>query len=69
MKFNTNGKSLITREGVTPHPIPLPGGREGRVRGLLVKELNAFVLVKKFDKIFGRAYKRVNKELRPREMI
>jgi len=30
---------------VSPHPIPLPDGGEGRVRGPLVKELNAFVLI------------------------
>ena len=45
-KSNTNALSLITPKGATPHPIPLPDGGEGRVRGPLVKKLNAFVLVK-----------------------
>jgi hypothetical protein len=30
----------------TSHPLPLPSGERGRVRDLMVKMLNAFVLVK-----------------------
>jgi hypothetical protein len=42
---NTNAINLITSVGIAPHPIPLPSGGEGRVRGSLVKKLNAFVLI------------------------
>jgi hypothetical protein len=50
-----------------PHPIPLPSGLparsrfgegrgEGRVRGLDVKEINAFVLVQRVDSVVKYDY-------------
>jgi hypothetical protein len=43
--INTNAINLITSIGIAPHPIPLPSGERDRVRGPIVKKLNAFVLV------------------------
>jgi hypothetical protein len=48
--------NLIPLDGIAPHPIPLPGGERDRVRGPLVKNLNAFALVfryviKEFTKV------------------
>jgi len=65
MEISTNALNLITFNGISPHPIPLPclrrsgfaqaGQRgEGRVRGPHVKEINVFVLV--IDETQDRLY-------------
>ena len=41
---NANAINPVTPDDIAPHSIPLPSGGEGRVRGSLVKKLNAFVL-------------------------
>jgi hypothetical protein len=42
--INTNAINLITSIGVAPLTLPSPQRGEGRVRGLIVKKLNAFAL-------------------------
>jgi hypothetical protein len=37
---NRNVLNLITVKKITPHPIPLPSGGEGRVRGTLPEKIN-----------------------------
>jgi hypothetical protein len=37
-------KEIQTTYCIAPHPVPLPSGERDRVRGPIVKKLNAFVL-------------------------